>query len=907
MRNPIFISICLSLLAATPAVGQIVPDATLPVNSLVTENGNITTITGGTTSGSYLFHSFQEFSIPTGGSAFFNNAPDTQNIITRITGGSISNIDGIISANGSANLFFLNPAGIVFGANAQLNIGGSFLATTATSIKWADGSEFSAADPTRDNGGVPLLTINVPLGLQLGSGSGSILVEGPGNNLSIDPETTGTIRDFRPSGLEVNPGQTLALIGGDITLNGGNLTAPSGTIELHAIASGEIVADSSTGQITINPPITPSGANIQLLQAASIDASGPGGGHIHLLGRRIELHDGAAILTDTLGDEPGGNLTLGATESVELTGINGDGTFFTGLFADVAPDATGAGGSLLVETGSLLMTEGAQIIAGSLGSGYGGELTVRANSVEIKGGGPDIPFPTGLFVSSVATGNGGQLTVEAENLLVTDGAQIVASTFGQGNAGNITLRANSFELDGISPTGEFVSGIFADVVAGATGNGGDIAIEAQSLRVTAGAQIIASTFGEGKAGDISVVANSVEVTGTSSLGPSGLFTSSTDIGAGGNLTLQADLMRLSEGAQIAAGTLGGGNGGTLAISARTIELTGSSSAGRTGLFASAVLGTGNGGDINVASDRLTVRDGALISASNFSSNNPNIPPGSGAAGNVNIRSQELLLDRGGTLTADTAGGDRGNISLAGSNIQMRRGSQITTNATGTATGGNILIDTETLSALENSDITANAEASFGGRVVISAQGIFGTAFRQDLTPGSDITASSQLGAEFSGTVEIKTPDADPSSGLVPLPDNAVDVESLVARNLCAQPKLAGSFFAITGRGGLPPNPTAPLTSTPETVDWSSAGRGSFQGEQGRRGAGEQRSRGDGGRGGFETLPYGRGGDTKEPIQEAQGLTVAADGTIWLTAEPVSPTPHAPRVANLQCQNESGSK
>ncbi|MEQ8462110.1 two-partner secretion domain-containing protein [Coleofasciculus sp. E1-EBD-02] len=890
-----------------PAIAQITPDATLGNETSVLTPGDNSIdilIQGGAQRDSHLFHSFEQFNVGDGQRVDFANPGGIETIFTRVTGeNSPTNILGTLGVDGAANLILLNPNGIVFGENARLDVSGAFRATTADSIIFENGLEFSAANPQTPS---PLLTVNVPLGLQFGANPGTIV------NQSVAQ------RDGEVVGLAVQPGQTLSLIGGDVELEGGHLTAPGGKIELGSVFDGEWNLNSP--QSSFSDATSSTLGTIQLIEQATVNASGAGGGEILVQGRQVSVRDGSQIQSITLGSQPGANLTINASELVEVVGASPTGFPISSIKTNTI--GTGSGGDLTLNTAQLRVQGQGLVSASTFGGGTGGDLTIRASeSVELSGSGfedlqqniilralatpeqlaalgvppfqvSDIEFfgggllaatqgnssaagrltidtnrlvmrngaiastPTGgagrggdavinasesveisgsAFVTGAfqgTTGDAGNLRLNTQRLSLKNGGLLQTITFGQGDGGSLQVNASeSVQMDStpigaLAPTGIFANSIFS------TGTGGDITVNTRQMIMRDGAQVGNQTGAltglglipvGGPAGD--VVINATDFIEIDGLSPDARFisgpgTTSFSGAPAGDVTVSTQNMIIRNGANISTTTLSAGDGGTLTVNVSdTLELIGTgistgggvtveipsslvSSSGRADF--PALQATGDAGVLKVNAGQLIIRDGAEVAVNSL---------GSGDAGTLEIVADLIQLDNQGTINAATDSGQGGNLSLKTQNLLMIQESQITTDA-GNTDGGNITIMTDTLVALENSDITANAQQGRGGRVIIIAQGIFGTEFRKKLTPESDITATSELGPEFSGIVDIVIQGIDPSQGLVDFPENFTDTSTLIAIGCAAD---EGNYFALTGRGGLPANPTQPLVS--ETV-WS---------------------------------------------------------------------------------------
>ncbi len=742
-----------SAISCNYANAQIIPDGTLTTN--VSQSANNFTITDGNRVGNNLFHSFSQFSVPSNGSAFFNNASDIQNIFSRITGATVSNIDGLIKANGSANLFLLNPNGIIFGANASLNIGGSFIATTANSLKFADGTEFGVINTNA----TPLLTMSVPIGLQMGSNPGAITVKNTGHRLKfpINPFSSSPDRSNNPVGLSVN-GKTLALVGGEINLDGGVLNAPSGHIELASGSSGTVNLNTSSQSWSFDYGNIKQFGNIKLSHQSLADASGTPAGSINLQGQNISLNDASAALLVNQGSSNSGNITVNASESLELGGVGANAFPQSLLRADNFGD--GAGGNIVVSASRVSLQDGGSLHGFNFGKGSGSNISVEIRDVlKIVGLSPISGFASSLNTNTNGSGKSGDVRVVTNKLQILDGAVIGNSSLGTGLGGNTTINASDLiEISGENPQNLAASVIVVGTFSQA--NAGQLTINTSKLRVRDGGGIVASTVNSGNGGNLLINASdSVEVSGAGSVSrlPSRI---------GARAELLAPPIRQ--------------------------------------LFGLPDVIKGNTGQFILNTQRLQITDGAIVGVDH---------QGIGDAGKVEINVDSIRLDNSASLTAATFQGDGGNIFIRSNDLFLRHGSSIVTNAGGIGNGGNIKINSPIIFGLENSDIVANAVKGNGGNIDITTQGLFGFKFRPQTTSESDITASSQYGV--SGTVDINNLGIDPNSGLVELPANVTDSSQQIAAG-CADTR--NSSFIATGRGGVPQNPGQEVRSDPTWSD-----------------------------------------------------------------------------------------
>lgn len=703
----LILSFALTTNISALAQSNIIPDNTLGSDrSLVTpldtiNNLPVDLIDGGAVRGINLFHSFQEFNVSEGRAAYFliNNS-DIQNVLTRVTGKNPSEIFGTLGiiSDSNPNLFLINPNGIIFGPNASLDVGGSFIATTANGVNLGQTGIFSASEPTQSN----LLSVQ-PSALFFNAVNNQAEII---NSSKARSTVLGSSLNGNPQrqilGLTVLDGKDLSLIGANVTLDGGFIFTPDGRVELGGLTEPGIVNLDSTGWLF---PDNVARADVSLANEASVFIVSSGAGSIAVNARNVNLSSGSSftVLNQGLGNinSPTETIEINATENVTIEGTNNSSSAILNVI-----EGTGNAGNIVINTGNLEIVGNASIGSLSTGKGNAGNIDIRArekvtisgsgatssigSSVEqtAEGTGGNINIQTKTFAlnngqignNSLGRGNAGSVQINVTESLTVKNAQIGSSNFGQGDAGNITIEAENadilFDSSNIASTagGSLLSGTIT------SGQAGDILIKGRSLSLTNNI-INASTTGEGNAGNILLeVQNNVSLTNSFIFGT----VAQSATGQGGNVTIESGSLFLTDGSEVNVTTSGKGDGGNIFISTVLLEVTNNSFIG------SNTLGEGNAGNVTIqAKDKISISGKDSISGISSSVGESAI----GNGGDIDLQTSSLLLNNGIIGAANFGAGKAGNIRINATDLLSASGdSAISTFSTGQADAGNIIIE-----------------------------------------------------------------------------------------------------------------------------------------------------------------------------------------------------------------------
>ncbi len=703
-RLILIVVIGVSLSFRGAAVAQVITDGSLgAARSLTGPNYSIPSDLG-FTKGANLFHSFSQFNLTKGESALFSGPPTIQNIISRVTGGEASNIDGsIISSILGANLYFINPKGIMFGPNASLNISGSFYATTADYLKLGASGRFDATTPANS-----ILTIDDPSAFGfLGSNPGGIKVDR--SRLSVPKE------------------KTLSIVGGNIDItNDADTTvlgAPGGRINLASVASsGELIltptgidatAFSNMGSISVAHIGDHYGYGD--IDASTIDAA-IGSGSIYISGGKFvtdngfiysytpgkaqiggksisidardgaEIKNGSLICTDTYSSGSAGNINITASNLNVSDNSNISAETLYG---------SGSSGKIFIEVKNDVNLAGFSSISTSSfeqGTGNAGSITVNANHININDFGL-------LSASSYSiNGNGGIVSAKAGEINLTGSGKITATSGSAQKAGKIYMIADKLtmdhgDIDIITDTGiggiisinageiimDNLSIIGADLSLNSRGTAGDILITTKRLEMI-GSSISTETYGSGRGGDITINGGGDVIVEKQSAISSETWGS----GSAGKISMDIGSLEVNGGAVSSSALYSSGNASDILINASgTVKLS------AFGSIASKSSSSGNSGFISIYSKLLNVETGGKIStdADFFST---------GRAGHIEIRAEDAVTvsGAGSQITSTTDGpGRAGDITLDAGSVTLSKGGDISAKTYNAGAGGAISIRT----------------------------------------------------------------------------------------------------------------------------------------------------------------------------------------------------------------------
>ncbi|NEZ58453.1 filamentous hemagglutinin N-terminal domain-containing protein [Adonisia turfae] len=736
-----------------------VEDSTLGIESSIVSPSDLVDardiITGGAIRGNNLFHSFSEFSIGENRSVYFSSpTSEIQSIFSRVTGTERSEILGTLGTFGSSapDLWLINPNGIIFGENAILDVGASFVATTADSLRFGaeEFEEFSAVNPES-----PASTLTI-------APSAYLFTQGVPAAIESQSVVDGFLGDGFP-GLRVRSGENLTFLGGDIVIDGGNITnraglhAFGGRIQLGALGvPGEILTDSE-GNIVFAEGTTR--GDVELKNRARIEVSLDGGGDVNIFGRDITISGNSRVdagISEGLGtnNSQAGDVALDATQILRVFGQSE-------IDNGVDENAIGNGGTIKITSNILEVRDG-----GRLSSSISDSSAGDAGDIEINVVG-QVTFNDGNIFSnanSETRGNRNSVTINVGSLRALNNSEFQALTRGGSDAGNIVITArDKVQFDN--------SNIFTSAQPGATGAGGDIQIRANSLELVNTSQLSSSTSGSSNAGNVTLDVRDFTVFDNSRI-----FTSvqSGATGAGGNIQVTAGSSDFLNSSSLVASTSGGGNAGNVTLDIRDFTVFDNSN-----IFGDVKSGaTGTGGNVQIITNSLTLKNNALLSTDTEGDTLRS------DAGDIEIIAGSITMMGDSRLLTGTLGeGDAGNVTLdirdsavfnnsniftsvrpratgAGGNVKITAGSSellnsssLVASTSGIGNAGNVTLDIRDSAVFNNSRIFSN--------VLAEAQGSGGdiqiTAGSSELINGSSLEASTS-GSGSAGDVVLKAPE-----------------------------------------------------------------------------------------------------------------------------------------------------
>ena len=748
-------AIVIGLLQAAPLVSTHAQGATAitpttgagNLGTNVIPSGNVYGITGGKPVGSNLFHSFTDFSVAKGDIAQFQTTtllPNAtlSNILARITGGNPSSIFGTVDSSSyypNANLFLMNPNGILFGPGAHINVGGMAHFTTADYLRLADNIRFEAVPGPQD---ALLSTASVAAFGFLGSNPAAIAVQGSkltvanGTGLSL----VGGNRGFTYT--DPDTGATASVPDG-VTMTGGRLSAPGGQINLASVASaGEVLNGTLVPAPNINGNSFTAMGNISLSQGATLNVRGDAAGTVRIRGGQFVIAD-ATISADTINSNGAltaldikltGNLLISDTRGLpamtaRTTGHGNAGAIqinsanlaasstspASTQFALIDTHTSGAGraGNINIMTGNLQSSyQGPGNVqftdSGTAGPGHGGDVTISAQSVTLEGTGINTGDSVASLLNQNASGSAGNVTINADRIMLLNSTIDTSAVFASHSAeqaGSVTLKASDINLtqsvvSGIGFGGGGAFSVTADrlIMDGgsqlnsltAVGPGGGILVNARVVELLNGSQLATTIAGNGQAGDIRVTATDHLTLSTSPLNqnPSGFFSNST-------------------------GQLGGGYAGAIVVTTPRLNMTGGSR------INTATLSSGPGGDVTINSTNSVSISGEFPSLS------PEPIFGIGT-----IHPSGVFT---GTVGGACSGpcGDAGRISITTGSLVLGNGAQIDSGTSSTGRGGNISIHATISIAISgtlsdgspvgifSSSIGTSPDAGSGGNIALT--------------------------------------------------------------------------------------------------------------------------------------------------------------------------------------------